>query len=113
MTDPPPLGAPYCHKRTTRAIAGRSPSHAVRSRRISRMRCPACRTENRPGVRFCEECGATLDVVCPACGAGVPTGKKFCGACGDRKSTRLNSSHSQISYAVFCLKKKKLAMTVL
>src|SRR2546430_11006661 len=26
---------------------------------------------------------------------------------GDRKSTRLNSSHSQISYAVFCLKKKK------
>src|SRR2546430_11047626 len=28
------------------------------------------------------------------------------GASGDRKSTRLNSSHSQISYAVFCLKKK-------
>src|SRR2546427_7459884 len=28
----------------------------------------------------------------------------------DRKSTRLNSSHSQISYAVFCLKKKKHAM---
>src|SRR2546427_4298205 len=27
--------------------------------------------------------------------------------CLDRKSTRLNSSHSQISYAVFCLKKKK------
>src|SRR2546427_9340703 len=26
----------------------------------------------------------------------------------DRKSTRLNSSHSQISYAVFCLKKKRL-----
>src|SRR2546427_6824860 len=32
---------------------------------------------------------------------GVPEGE------GDRKSTRLNSSHSQISYAVFCLKKKK------
>src|SRR2546430_13601574 len=27
---------------------------------------------------------------------------------GDRKSTRLNSSHSQISYAVFCLKKKTI-----
>src|SRR5690349_22804348 len=27
---------------------------------------------------------------------------------GDRKSTRLNSSHVEISYAVFCLKKKKL-----
>src|SRR2546430_10103209 len=30
-----------------------------------------------------------------------------CGSRRDRKSTRLNSSHSQISYAVFCLKKKK------
>src|SRR2546427_3932584 len=29
----------------------------------------------------------------------------------DRKSTRLNSSHSQISYAVFCLKKKKRKKT--
>src|SRR2546430_8375295 len=29
---------------------------------------------------------------------------------GDRKSTRLNSSHSQISYAVFCLKKKNIAL---
>src|SRR5258707_10709401 len=29
------------------------------------------------------------------------------GARGDRKSTRLNSSHANISYAVFCLKKKK------
>src|SRR2546430_3725309 len=30
----------------------------------------------------------------------------------DRKSTRLNSSHSQISYAVFCLKKKKTKVNV-
>src|SRR2546422_8201238 len=36
--------------------------------------------------------------------------ERFAGAClrrGDRKSTRLNSSHGYISYAVFCLKKKK------
>src|SRR5258705_3639697 len=32
-------------------------------------------------------------------------------AAGDRKSTRLNSSHLGISYAVFCLKKKKIAIT--
>src|SRR2546430_16666091 len=31
----------------------------------------------------------------------------------DRKSTRLNSSHSQISYAVFCLKKKKTIQRLL
>src|SRR3712207_9115344 len=30
---------------------------------------------------------------------------------GDRKSTRLNSSHANISYAVFCLKKKKNTIT--
>src|SRR2546430_8131056 len=30
----------------------------------------------------------------------------------DRKSTRLNSSHSQISYAVFCLKKKKIILLI-
>src|SRR2546430_11178217 len=34
---------------------------------------------------------------------GVASGRRR-----DRKSTRLNSSHSQISYAVFCLKKKNL-----
>src|SRR3712207_7768644 len=37
----------------------------------------------------------------------VETGRRANGA-GDRKSTRLNSSHANISYAVFCLKKKKL-----
>src|SRR2546429_6780413 len=31
--------------------------------------------------------------------------------CGDRKSTRLNSSHGYISYAVFCLKKKNMTST--
>src|SRR2546427_9377462 len=39
-------------------------------------------------------------------GEGV-NNKKTSRSRGDRKSTRLNSSHSQISYAVFCLKKKK------
>src|SRR5256885_8613312 len=35
------------------------------------------------------------------------------GSVGDRKSTRLNSSHLVISYAVFCLKKKKRILLVL
>src|SRR3712207_6870970 len=35
------------------------------------------------------------------------TGRLNAFAPGDRKSTRLNSSHANISYAVFCLKKKK------
>src|SRR3712207_6912077 len=35
-----------------------------------------------------------------------------CGYTRDRKSTRLNSSHANISYAVFCLKKKKIHSTL-
>src|SRR2546422_5989971 len=42
------------------------------------------------------------DELCLACAQG-PGGEEH----GDRKSTRLNSSHGYISYAVFCLKKKK------
>src|SRR5437868_11065278 len=41
---------------------------------------------------------------------GLPGGvetRVSCCAVGDRKSTRLNSSHVSISYAVFCFKKKK------
>src|SRR2546430_12863732 len=38
--------------------------------------------------------------------AGCALDAGVVGAKADRKSTRLNSSHSQISYAVFCLKKK-------
>src|SRR2546430_12250088 len=38
---------------------------------------------------------------------GLVTVPRIVAATEDRKSTRLNSSHSQISYAVFCLKKKK------
>src|SRR2546430_7187348 len=39
--------------------------------------------------------------------AAEDDGMRGAGVGSDRKSTRLNSSHSQISYAVFCLKKKK------
>src|SRR3712207_7032992 len=42
-----------------------------------------------------------------AVGAGEPAASPVFAAVADRKSTRLNSSHANISYAVFCLKKKK------
>src|SRR3989475_4713434 len=49
----------------------------------------------------------------PGCAAGRAAGLRCLARTGtDRKSTRLNSSHSQISYAVFCLKKKKTQYTV-
>src|SRR2546430_6563992 len=67
-----------------RRRAGGAVDGAVRS---GRARC------RRRGVRAVQERG-----VDPADGA----------AHSDRKSTRMNSSHSQISYAVFCLKKKNI-----
>src|SRR2546422_7894655 len=56
----------------------------------------------RPGTSGCTESHAP---------AGTPLVRLRRSACGDRKSTRLNSSHGYISYAVFCLKKKKIVTT--
>ena len=47
------------------------------------MKCPKCQGDNRDGVKFCEECGAPMEIKCPSCGALVPLGKKFCGECGN------------------------------
>ncbi|GAH17498.1 unnamed protein product, partial [marine sediment metagenome] len=46
------------------------------------MKCPKCQAENREGVRFCEECGAKMEIKCPSCSAFIPLGKNFCGECG-------------------------------
>ena len=46
------------------------------------MKCPKCQFDNREGIKFCEECGAKMELKCPKCGAEVPLGRKFCGECG-------------------------------
>ncbi len=46
------------------------------------MTCPRCQAENDAGARFCEDCGARLEVACPSCGTPVTPGKKFCRSCG-------------------------------
>src|SRR3989440_1864456 len=51
-------------------------------------------------------------VVATAINAAAAFGLDTIG-CADRKSTRLNSSHDQISYAVFCLKKKKKKISLI
>src|SRR5438034_7407378 len=50
---------------------------------------------------------AGVSVLRPLCETGGSTTLVVCRGLSDRKSTRLNSSHTVISYAVFCLKKKK------
>src|SRR2546430_7719872 len=71
------------------------------------------RLENRDPVHVARSLGSAhdadiaeaLNAIEPGAAARVLAALPFDQA--DRKSTRLNSSHSQISYAVFCLKKKK------
>ena len=46
------------------------------------MKCHKCGSDNRDGVKFCEECGAKLERECPSCKAKLPLDKKFCGECG-------------------------------
>src|SRR2546422_7564102 len=61
---------------------------------LKKMFCPSCGSEERQVSQFCRVCGTDMRAV------RVSLEKP------DRKSTRLNSSHGYISYAVFCLKKK-------
>src|SRR5438552_14941058 len=53
--------------------------------------------------------GGAVSEVIASNHTAFPTGSFVVGNAVDRKSTRLNSSHQIISYAVFCLKKKKTA----
>src|SRR2546430_12551049 len=82
--------------------------------------CTICAAMVGSDDYLCKECEAkTTRIIPPFCGKcsepfeGAITGTFICANCAhrtihfdaavDRKSTRLNSSHSQISYAVFCL----------
>ncbi|HXJ82216.1 MAG TPA: adenylate/guanylate cyclase domain-containing protein [Candidatus Methylomirabilis sp.] len=46
------------------------------------MKCPRCQSQNREGIRFCEECGSRLALTCANCGAEMLPDKRFCGSCG-------------------------------
>ena len=48
------------------------------------MKCFACQSDNREGVKFCESCGTEIALVCPRCDSRIPVGKKFCGECGQK-----------------------------
>ena len=46
------------------------------------MKCSRCSAQNQQDARFCEDCGARLELSCPSCGQPVTPGKKFCRSCG-------------------------------
>src|SRR3712207_7063181 len=66
------------------------------------LRCELVVRREQPGIFM-----AKRDQDGAGQGCEVDDGRRLILALEDRKSTRLNSSHANISYAVFCLKKKK------
>src|SRR5258708_21522287 len=72
-----------------------------RSRDLSRLTLTLVDPHAPPGTPPSQD--SVLLAFKNSCDGGVP---------GDRKSTRLNSSHQIISYAVFCLKKKTIATAI-
>ena len=48
------------------------------------MHCSHCEHDNKDGAKFCNECGAKLELVCATCATVNPPGSKFCNECGAR-----------------------------
>src|SRR5438067_3601412 len=87
------------------------PSMAIETQTRMEVRTRLRRTKETPSsssrLKPMGSPAVTLDAEGGACTSAIAT-KEI-----DRKSTRLNSSHVSISYAVFCLKKKKIKIFVL
>ena len=62
------------------------------------MKCPNCQAENREGIKFCEQCGAKLELECPNCKAKIPLDKKFCGDCGYNLSQPFAAPPKDLSF---------------
>src|SRR2546427_1876645 len=69
--------------------------------------CRTCRRRRRSRWSSVSCSRAPINGSRAGCGCRAAGPSREWSSLRDRKSTRLNSSHSQISYAVFCLKKKK------
>src|ERR1041385_3726147 len=85
-------------------VAGHIPDYQMAALLMAAYLKGLDRTETVALTEAMLDSGARFDTS----GIGRPAvDKHSIGGVGDRKSTRLNSSHGYISYAVFCLKKKK------
>src|SRR2546427_3612814 len=114
----PRVASEGCKRSTTTRTSCASRTRCSASGGSSRASTPSSCARTNPAARSCA--AASTSGRCALVGNGNVTrigrGAACCAptstrpsttSCTDRKSTRLNSSHSQISYAVFCLKKKK------
>src|SRR3712207_7813758 len=117
----------YLHARARRGPRLRTPprggrvqkAHLELAASLPAVFCNNCGHRNPPASNFCSSCGAPLEhggedttiTLVPLEQTGEVGDDEISVGLDDleedRKSTRLNSSHANISYAVFCLKKKK------
>src|SRR5947209_15307855 len=102
MTTPPPRSTLFPY---TTLFRSRLESQQAAARKQEAPAAAAHGREHRAGVTGEVRADPILDLAV-AC-AESHDGTVVAFEVGDRKSTRLNSSHANISYAVFCLKKKK------
>jgi class 3 adenylate cyclase len=74
-------------------LTGPSPEHRLRSVPSGRdwaratLICSSCETENRPGRKFCIQCGSVLASACASCGNPLEPEARFCGECGTPVAT--------------------------
>src|SRR5690606_41248068 len=97
LTERPSSAPPHLHSFPTRRSSDLADQGKQRGH-VGPRRAPGKREAQRQEQRLALASGGVLE----RSGRGVP-------GILDRKSTRLNSSHVKISYAVFCLKKKRFA----
>jgi len=62
------------------------------------VKCTKCQTDNREGIKFCEECGTKIELKCPKCGAEILLGKKYCGECGHNLTVPTESTSKELSF---------------
>src|SRR5215217_8221002 len=104
LTPSPPDQGPAGGRKPKRSLARAPPSFSMRATRVS---TPVPWRGERQGRGTCREL-RTSTPIASWIPTAVPSALRRSWSGGDRKSTRLNSSHANISYAVFCLKKKKI-----
>jgi adenylate cyclase len=48
------------------------------------MKCPECQSDNPDGLKYCGQCGCSLEQICPHCTFSNPSHFNFCGECGNK-----------------------------
>jgi class 3 adenylate cyclase/tetratricopeptide (TPR) repeat protein len=62
------------------------------------MKCSQCAFDNKPGKKFCIECGTKLALKCPECDSEIEGIEKFCGECGHNLTTPQEPVVKELSF---------------